>query len=336
MTQTAIIDWFQFRQVCDNARFSIYFRRQASLYAGQYNKLLSMDQTEWDPMVADFMERQRKHRDGSTTTTNGVTGGEETSTSTSTGSGTATGGTTGSHTSSGSDGRTVNREDASTQDGTSAGTSDETGTESSKATGSTSSTASTSREETGTEHGTETSSDRRLAGQMPDSSAYGQGLPTSLNWAYTSTQEEAGANKASDISRGNIVTGSDNSSGETESQSSGEHGRKGSTTGTTHNESTGTGKETAEGTHSDEGTEETTHNDKTTSETQGETKRNSSATNSSETAHQGDGEEKERYSGRHEAPQDLLDRAYTYVLRSNALKHLIKWLEPCFFGVLDY
>lgn len=47
------------------------------------------------------------------------------------------------------------------------------------------------------------------------------------------------------------------------------------------------------------------------------------------------GDEWERYSGRHEAPQDMADRARSYIVRTNAFRWLIAGLEPCFMGIYD-
>lgn len=55
-TLDAIYDWFQFRQVCDNERFNVYFNRELRKWERQYLLLLRNDMCEWDPMVAEYME----------------------------------------------------------------------------------------------------------------------------------------------------------------------------------------------------------------------------------------------------------------------------------------
>ena len=63
----------------------------------------------------------------------------------------------------------------------------------------------------------------------------------------------------------------------------------------------------------------------------------SNVTKSSEASETGsrDGDVRERYSGRHEAAPELLQKAQNYILRSNAMKWLRKKLDEVFMQVLD-
>ena len=57
-SQQEILTWYQFRHVCNTDKFGVFFRRSARLYAGQYTNLLRIEAVRYDPMVADYMERE--------------------------------------------------------------------------------------------------------------------------------------------------------------------------------------------------------------------------------------------------------------------------------------
>lgn len=56
-TQNLLYDWFQFRTVCDDERFPIFFRRKLMRCEVQYHQLLSLEHRDFDPLVATYRER---------------------------------------------------------------------------------------------------------------------------------------------------------------------------------------------------------------------------------------------------------------------------------------
>lgn len=86
-TQGLILEWFQFRHVCDNARFPVYFHRVMLRDYSRYKELLRIEagkqgdrgiKTEFDWLVTDYMERyeQRdtvREHESTTDGTNSVT-----------------------------------------------------------------------------------------------------------------------------------------------------------------------------------------------------------------------------------------------------------------------
>lgn len=56
-TLDLLFDFYQYRYVCDNVRFPVYFRRELQKLQWQYNNLLRLESVEWDPTVSDYLER---------------------------------------------------------------------------------------------------------------------------------------------------------------------------------------------------------------------------------------------------------------------------------------
>ena len=77
-TQQELIDYFYFRYVCDDEKFTHFFQRNLNQYVKQYNDYLRVQNVTFDPMVTRYLERQ-------ILTTNTLSG---TKTTTGTGSGT--------------------------------------------------------------------------------------------------------------------------------------------------------------------------------------------------------------------------------------------------------
>ena len=57
-TVGALQFWFMYRTICDDDRFSIYYWRQLNLVLPRYNKLIRLENTEFDALVSDYRERQ--------------------------------------------------------------------------------------------------------------------------------------------------------------------------------------------------------------------------------------------------------------------------------------
>lgn len=60
-TKQAIFDWFQFREVCDDERFGVYFRRLLLTTLIKYDELVRIEPgiSKYDWLVQDYMENQR-------------------------------------------------------------------------------------------------------------------------------------------------------------------------------------------------------------------------------------------------------------------------------------
>lgn len=63
-TQTAIVNWFQFRKVSDNDKFVAYFQRLLKANEEQYINYMRIQTVQFDPLVTQYMERLL-NRDGS-------------------------------------------------------------------------------------------------------------------------------------------------------------------------------------------------------------------------------------------------------------------------------
>ena len=62
-TQTAIVNWFQFRKVSDNDKFVAYFQRLLKANEEQYLNYMRIQTIQFDPLVTQYMERLL-NRDG--------------------------------------------------------------------------------------------------------------------------------------------------------------------------------------------------------------------------------------------------------------------------------
>lgn len=63
-TQTAIVNWFQFRKVSDNDKFVAYFQRLLKANEEQYINYMRIQTVQFDPLVTQYLERLL-NRDGS-------------------------------------------------------------------------------------------------------------------------------------------------------------------------------------------------------------------------------------------------------------------------------
>lgn len=57
-TVSSIDKWFKYRTVCDDVRFTEFFERQLDLCLPRYNKLIRLENTEFDALVNTYRERQ--------------------------------------------------------------------------------------------------------------------------------------------------------------------------------------------------------------------------------------------------------------------------------------
>lgn len=266
-------NWYMFRGLCDDPeKFRIYTSRLLDRLERQYNLYLRNDMTTWDPMVAEFYERQTRNNEDATesrtksgtkkTTRGGKTtttyGGSDTATETGTNGNTRTlntnHNTTRGETWSGSDTESVDM----TTDGNGTQTNNLTDTVTddltSTRTDATKSkrTDNTQQDSTNKANVRTKSGVRGLAGDLPMSSTYGQGspapapsespveslhfadMPPSLNWDYATSQQETVTEAASESD----TKGQLKNTGTVETDNTGTVTNK--NTGTRESKSTGT------------------------------------------------------------------------------------------------
>ena len=223
-TVLSINKWYKYRVVCDDYKFTDFFERQLDLILPRYNKLVRLENTEFDALVNIYRERQ-------------VVG---------TGSeiGSETNNFTRENSESGSNSKNTTRTPNLT-------------TENEGQTSSTSETDTTNHTE-GENSNTSTGSNTSVAKQNPQSISYSGaavGEIPSLDWQYPSTQsqsENSGSNSGSNQSDG---------SGSSDTTQSGTSENTETLTGT--DTTAETGSYSKEGGYSDAGskdTEKTTSN----------------------------------------------------------------------------
>lgn len=62
-TQQSIYDWYQYREVCDEEdKFKRFFRRKLAINAYQYNQLIRLQYTDFDPLVNSYHESLTQNR----------------------------------------------------------------------------------------------------------------------------------------------------------------------------------------------------------------------------------------------------------------------------------
>lgn len=57
-TQSLLYDWFQYRTVCDDEKFLVFYRRKLMRCEAQYRQLLRLEHSDFDPLVASYHERR--------------------------------------------------------------------------------------------------------------------------------------------------------------------------------------------------------------------------------------------------------------------------------------
>ena len=57
-TVLSINKWYKYRVVCDDYKFTDFFERQLDLILPRYNKLVRLENTEFDALVNIYRERQ--------------------------------------------------------------------------------------------------------------------------------------------------------------------------------------------------------------------------------------------------------------------------------------
>lgn len=304
--------------------WELHLKNQLRLISEQYKQYLRVETTQIDPLVTQYMERQvlTTRKGTQTTTLNHSNARTDNLSISSTGSSTPgiteTRRTVGQSTSGGTD----NTDSGQTLDRTSTETRDTTRTDAlqDKTTYNTTNTA--------------TNDSRTMNAQLPQSISYGStgtsgrdsGLPGSLDWSVATAQQE------NDSTQTTENTGTDTV----------DH------TGTSKDTGTVTTKETGSPTGYDRNTYQGT-TDSDVTETVSRTGRDSETRTDSHTGTQTmqttgtdtvgtdqDDNVKERMTGRTGSPQELLDAARQYILKTNAFEWLCARLNENFVWMGGY
>lgn len=310
-TVASIEKWFGNRIVCDDFQFETFFDRQLDLVLPRYNKLIRLENTDFDALINIYRERQ--------VTDTGSESGTESTSLEKEGSATKTG--------SNSTIRTPNLVDESvrTPNLTERGirTPDLTVTDNGESS-STTETDTTSHSEGGTTSAG-TNDTASVSKQNPQSISYGAavvGQVPPLDWSYPSSQQQTHS-----TNNGSGTSENDNT-GSTDTTQSGTRENVQTTTGTDTNTNTTTGTDTNRTTRT--GTETTTQQSSDSTSNEG------SETGSKESSLTKSNLKREIFTGRDSlTPQDALRDAMSYVKQSSAFAWLKDQLAICFYGVYD-
>lgn len=367
-TIDAIYNRFQFRHVCDNERFQAYFNSKIKEIEGQYMLLLRNDLTEWDPMVSEYLERQIRAKasdkrkqvgKGSDTTTHS---GSDTSKNTGKDTEKNTGGRTHVLKPTATRHETLDLEKSGREHDEEEYSVDMSDDETRDFEKRNVDERKHYSEDTGQEG--RVVDKKQLNGDTPDSQTYGTGssiglatpgnlvpeaaqwpgvlhevgAPDKLDWKFASAQAE-GVELSDGVSRGSRVEFVEgdvfdrDTGGGTVHKHGWEHRGIDKTFDARkdHEErkTWGEGEDRNEMTQNLESSKEY---GKVVTDEYGHVitdvksdERNIDSNSASE--------HRERYSGRRESPQELLDKARAYILKSNSLTWLFDQLETCFFKV---
>ena len=323
-TVLSINKWYKYRVVCDDYKFTDFFERQLEIMLPRYNKLVRLENTEFDAMVNAYRERQ-------VVGTGSEIGSEDidkvrTTDESSTDSGSSVRTPDLVVTDDGTNNGNVVTDSTNTNTRTPNLTTTDTGTMSN-----TSTTENDNENHTTTDSGS-TAMDASVAKQNPQSISYSSGFDSdgmpSLDWQYPSSQQQSKSRSDADSSvdttgssdttttqsgtngNTNVMTGTDSNSGtaNTETDESRSLHNVNTTEGTDTTTTSETGRK--EGTYTDSGSVDTT---KTSSNTT-----------------------REQWTGRDGlTPQAALRDAMSYVKGSSAFEWLRNGLEVCFLSVYD-
>lgn len=304
--QQTIFDWFQFRHICDDEKFGVFFTRLLEKDFEQYNQLLRIEPgiAQYDWLVSSYKELQREDLDSRTVTINGES------------------------TESGSDSNTETRnlEDETTYNTQVSGTSsrDNDATRTVQETIARDDTVTSSKTDiTDTDTTDQLSSNSKNATRSLPMSTAALGVDqqtgdlASLDWSTASAQSE--------------TSGKENRTGtvDTEVTSTG--------TDTLDSDTTRSVTEINDGGYSD--TEQTNKTGTDTTERTGTITNartlSNSKTNESATSSAGTGRTRVVETGRNNQIALMLDNASKFIKKSSAWQWLADQLETVFIGVYD-
>lgn len=312
--QDRVYEQFYDRRICDNdiGKFVRFMNRNLKYKEHQFLEYLRVETTDFDPMVTNYVERWVQSSLNGTRVSDSTSDLSQTTETSTSGKGTDSSITE-------TDSTSTTNIDRSTTDTTVSST-DETMSKS------TDTSDVTKQTTTGEVHGeTDTATTvKTLQADLPQTSAYGDaGMPPNLNFSYASSQSQT------DTSQESVEDTT--SSTEQDTNRSVETGEQGTTN--TSVDSTSTGKNT--GTDSTTGTSTATSNGTSTTEGESTTTVTGGNTGNTTDTSQTQGDTKERATGRGGAPQDLLNSARNYILKTNSILWLLDQLEICFMGIYD-
>ena len=326
-TIEALTDWFGLRYLCDDDHFSVFYTREINMLQWQYDQMKRLESVQFDPMVSQYMERWSLNTGSDThhvTSENEGTSSQESSGKT-------------SNNSSSTPGVRETVETVHTPNTTVVSTGSSDGTSSGSSTNESTSHETNNSKGSNNQETTSSTDNKSLAGVLPDSATYGpstdpnnpntdeNGLPMKLNWTYASSQTGSHGIDSSSVV-GNNESGSESNGNSTASVEDSTE---------THTDSESTVKTTGEDTTTVQTSKTGSDNVESQGTSQGTVDGKTSGTSSETGDNTFRHEDKYIHTGRGEAPQDMLDRARSYILKMNAFDWLRKQLDSCFLGVYN-
>jgi len=322
--KATIIEWFQFREVCDDDKFPIFFKRALDISLARYNQLLRIEPgvSQYDWLVQKYNELQRLKSESGTNSSTKAGSGEEAVTATQARS------------------ANVVRDFADTTyvDGLLNDTNGGQKTSQTAFGKTTSNSGSVVSSNTNTESGsirdensgTTDNDTKGLAKNAPQSVSYGvgSGMPNTLDWSFPGSQteqkthgSESGNSTRTFNNHRNVADGT-----VTDNRGSAEGG---SDTTTVIDTTTRVEAEHSTTTANHSGTLlNTMSQNGTNAKTFENTERQSGSDSRS-------GDERVRESGRDVDIATLLTNAKQFIVYSSAFEWLRDQLEPCFMGIYD-
>lgn len=327
MTQdlkTTIIDWFKFREVCDDEKFPFFFKRTLDISLARYNQLLRIEPgvSQYDWLVQKYQELQRLKSESGVSSSSGSKSGSGSSseqvakTKNDVRNLSDVTYTDGLENKAHGGQKTSEMQYGKTQSNTGTITSESENIESGSI-----------RDQNNSSNDNQT---RGLAKSAPQSISYsaGSGMPNNFDWAFPGSQTEQ---KTHGSDSGESTRTFNNHKNASESSVLDQRGtaQGGSDLKTDIDTRTETkaGHETITETHT--GTENFAESDnKANSNEFEETNRKSGSDSRS-------GDERVRESGRDIDIATLLTNAKQFIVYSSAFEWLRDQLEPCFMGIYD-
>lgn len=330
--QATILDWFQFREVCDDDKFPVFFTRVLKRDMTRYNQLLRIEPgiSDYDWLVQNYKERKAEidrsirgskgesfsldrtvanaTTDTKTTTYNTLEQDSEQKSKNVANSGSVTAVT--------DYGKRTEVDDDKTMNGTTknTGTVSNAGSETSNSSGS--------------------SDSKTMAKAAPQSIEYAGasgGMPDNFNWQYSSSQGETknvGSDSASSNSTNTRTDDTTATMNSTENRDFAEQ-LSGSDTTTTTDTTAQSQTDVNSGSSSKTGTTTDTSTKGGSVNTDEESSRHITDSTSEDTTN------KEQETGRNVDIATLLSNAKRFIITTNAWEWLANQLEVCFFGIYD-
>lgn len=234
VTKDLIESWFGTRIVCSDADFERYFARQFNLCSLRYSQLSRIELSAFDPLVADYMEKESINNSNRTSASSRENSKTNTAQSDATRSNTSEGSVTNTRTPD------ITRTDSGTRN------------------------ASDSSNDTKASEAESHSKDVAMNKVAPQSISYAAaeaGKLPSLDWKYATAQDQRENETGSTGSESNTHTGSSEESNASTSKETGTdtsvNSSTNTTTGSDHSESSGTEHGTENGSSTESGDSKT-------------------------------------------------------------------------------